>query len=286
MTDHETAAEPAEAWAGDRVTRWLRLAPGLERQLAPVTPLLFEAAAVQPGEAVLDVGCGTGPTTRAAAALAGPGGRVTGLDISPEMLAAAGALPAEGAPIDWVEADAVTWTPPPAGWDLVLSSFGVMFFSDPPAAVRNLATATRPGGRLAVAVWGPRNESELFDLPYDLALAARRAHEGAGEEQPVDAGPGSWSDRDVVTALLTGAGWRDVTVTPHRLRLAFGGGLDPRAAADTSLELGPARIAMKGAAEGTIAAFRDELENVYRDRVDENGHVVLGASIRIVTARR
>ena len=96
---------------------------------------------------MLDVGCGTGPTTRRAAAAVGGGGAVTGLDISSTMLQTAAAAPvAEGAaPIEWLQVDAVEWSPLSSEFDVVLSQFGVMFFSDPVRAFANLAAGNPPG---------------------------------------------------------------------------------------------------------------------------------------------
>lgn len=283
-----------DAWAGERVARWLRQSEGLERQLAPVSEVLFAAAALQPGERVLDVGCGAGPTTRQAAGLVGPSGAVTGLDVSAEMLdAAASIAPADGAaPIAWVVADAVTWSPPEAAFDVVLSRFGVMFFADPPAAFANLAAATRPGGRLVMAVWATRDESDLFAVPLHAALAARRAA-GVGDTPsmpadggPDDEGPFSLADGAAVRALLEGAGWTSVGAVPHRVALPFAGGLPPDAAARAAADFGPTRLALEGLDDDVRAAAVAAIGDAFAAHLDDAGHVVLDGRVVVLTATR
>lgn len=275
-----------DLWSGDRVARWLRQAAGLERQLAPVGDVLFAAAALRPGERVLDVGCGTGPTTRRAAREVGPTGHVTGLDISPEMLAAAAEAPIEdgAAPLAWTVADAVTWRPGDQAVDVVLSRFGVMFFSDPAAAFGTLAAATRPGGRLAMAVWGRRDESETFAVSLRATLDELRRRGCPVEAPPDDDGPFSLHDADAVTTLLTGAGWSDVRCAPHRLTLPFGGGLDPAAAATAALDFGPTRLVTAELAEDDRAAASAAIADAFGGHVGADGHVHLGASVMTVTA--
>ena len=290
----------ADEWSGDRVERWLRQAAGLERQLAPVSELLFAAARLRPGESVLDVGCGTGPTTLAAARLVGPAGRVRGLDVSGRMLEAAAASVADAgddtlAPIDWVEADAVTWVPDGPPVDVVMSRFGVMFFSDPPTAFANLARAAAPTGRLAFAAWQRRDESPVFAVPLLAAVEVLRARgitsTGAGVDLDAflaadDDGPFSLHDPVAVAAMLAGAGWTDVGIAPQVLALPFAGGVTPAAAAEAALDFGPTRLVLSGQDAAVAAAARDAIAEAFADHTDADGNVALTGAIHVVTARK
>lgn len=277
---------PDDAWEGERVARWLRMAEGLERQLAPVSDVLFRTAALQPGERVLDVGCGTGPTTRRAAAEVGPTGLVAGLDISGEMLKAASSVSVgdDAAPIEWIEGDVATTDVALPEVDAVISRFGIMFFAHPVHAFERLA-ASAPGGRLAVAVWAHRERSPLFEVPLQAALDEldRRGIEAA--HPPRDGGPFSLGDEEEVRALLEASGWTDVVWSPHGVRLLHGGGVNERDAAMASLDFGPTRFVVDGLDDADRAAVTDAIETALAEHLDAEGRVVLGGEIIVVTAR-
>jgi SAM-dependent methyltransferase len=272
-----------DEWAGERVERWLRQAASRDRQLEPVSDALFAAARVTAGEVVLDVGCGTGPTTRRAARFAGPDGAVTGVDVSAEMLeAAAGAAVDAGAAITWIVADVVDWPPPLSAYDLVISRFGVMFFRDPEHAFANLFAATRPGGRLAMATWARRDESAVFAVPLSAALAAL-GRDDAG--LPDDKDAFSLHDRPSIEDVLGPAGWTDVDVSVHHIPLLVGGGLDVTSAAEVAIGVGPTRHVTESLDEATRRAVLEAVEAALAAHVDERGRVVLAASVVITTAR-
>jgi SAM-dependent methyltransferase len=278
----------AVVWSGERAQRWVRMSESLERQLLPVSELLFAAAALRPGERVLDVGVGTGPTTRQAASIVGPSGAVTGVDIAAEMLVAAADRPSDpdAAPIEWRQADVATWQPEVEPYDVVMSRFGVMFFDDPVAAFANLHRVTAAGGRLVVAVWAERTASPFFELPYSIVMEHRRRW-GIGVEEPsAEGGPFSLSDPAVARDVLGRAGWADVSSAPRPVLLAVGGGLPPAEAARISLDVGPARLMSEDLDDDQLGQIRDAVTEVYVDHVDGQGHVVLEAAPVIITARR
>jgi SAM-dependent methyltransferase len=275
-------------WDAERVARWVAQAEALDRQLAPVSALLFEGAALRPGERVLDVGCGTGPTTRQAASIVGAGGWVAGLDVSAEMLAAGAAAPAPGAsaPIEWIEADASTWEPAIEAVDVVISRFGVMFFEDPVAAFTRLRDACRPGGRLCTMTWDRRDRTELFQVPMAATLAVLEARGLPVADLPVDGGAFSLGGADAVAGVLVPAGWSDVEVEHHAVRLRAGGGAGPAEAAEALVGIGPSRVLTDGLDDEVRAEVVAAVAVALEHHVDASGEVVLGGSVVRTRASR
>jgi SAM-dependent methyltransferase len=277
-----------EAWTAERATRWIAMSDAIDRQFGEVLDLLLTAAALRAGERVLDVGCGTGPSTVEAAARVGSHGSVVAADVSTEMIAAASGRPVQpgAAPVEWVVADAQTWQTGGAPFDVVLSRFGVMFFGDAGAAFANLHAMAAPDGRLCVSVWAHRPASEMFELLLSTTLASLD-EQGVtpGEVPGVDWGPFSLGDAPAATAMITAAGWRDVVWTPHAIRIPVGGGLTPQESAPIVMQLGPTRMALLGADPSVVAEVERRVVDVLEQHVDAAGHVVLGGAIGIITAR-
>jgi SAM-dependent methyltransferase len=136
-------------------------------------PALFEewsgrvadAGEIAPGDRVLDVACGTGVLARALARRVVPGGSVVGLDSNEGMLEVArGKEPS----VEWRRGRAEALPFESETFDAVVSQFGLMFFEDQGAALREMMRVLRSGGRLAVAVWGPLGESPGYAAMMEL----------------------------------------------------------------------------------------------------------------------
>ena len=139
VADSDAARPPAEVYEAEFV-------PALFR---PFAGTVLDAAVVRRGQRVLDVACGTGVLARAAAQRVGTDGAVTGLDASADMLAVARRLDPS---IGWIHGRAEALPLADGSVDAAVSQFGLMFFDDRVAALREMQRVLRPGGRLAVAV--------------------------------------------------------------------------------------------------------------------------------------
>lgn len=168
------------------------------------SPRLVEAAQVRPGMRVVDVACGTGVLAIEAARAAGPGGSVVGVDLNPGMLdVARGKAPH----IDWHEAPAESLPFGDAEFDTVLSQFGLMFFSDRSAALREMWRVLRPGGRLALAVW-----DSLESTPGYLAITRLLARLFGDEVADLLRSPYVLGEGDVLLELLRDSEIESATV--------------------------------------------------------------------------
>jgi SAM-dependent methyltransferase len=195
--------EQAEDWNGASGREFIEQRERHERVLGPLRARLLAAAAIRDGEHVLDVGCGCGETTILAARAAGSG-HALGADFSRIQVAEARRLAAAaGVANARFEVADVQVHPFEAGaFDVVLSSFGVMFFDDPAAAFGNLRTALRRGGRLAFVCWRTRDENPIFTTGFAEAAAVLGLRQRPG--------PGaafSLASTGRVGALLSGAGF-------------------------------------------------------------------------------
>jgi SAM-dependent methyltransferase len=168
---------------------------------------ILDAAQVGPGQKLLDVACGTGILARAALARISPGGSVVGLDLNPGMLAVATKLEPR---ITWRQGIAESLPYPDASFDIVLSQFGLMFFTDRLKAMSEMRRVLTPEGRLAVAVW-----DSLDHIPgyaAEVALVERIAGERA--VNPLRA-PFLLGDKDELAALFKSADVNEVSILTH-----------------------------------------------------------------------
>jgi ubiquinone/menaquinone biosynthesis C-methylase UbiE len=190
-----------------------------DAELRLLNEVLRRAYGLERDDDVLDVGCGTGQTTRDAARSA-PDGNVVGIDSSAEMIRRAKQVTeVDGLEnVTFVHADAQSHSFPSGSFDVVISRFGTMFFSDPAAAFVNIAHALRPDGRLVMMVWQPHDLNE-----WSVAIADALAGSGKSRAPVVEGlDPFSFADRDTVMRILDEAGFTDVTFRDVREPIYFG----------------------------------------------------------------
>jgi len=170
---------------------------------APLGDDLIAAAALQAGERVLDVACGTGLLARLAAKCVGRSGTVAGSDVHPAMLAVARSSAPPGAEIDWYETNAEAMPLPDESFDVVLCQMGLQFFSDKAAALSEIRRVLAPGGRAVINVPGP---TPAMFTAFAEALA-RHVDPQAGAFVDVVFG---LHDENELADLMRTAGFRDI----------------------------------------------------------------------------
>jgi SAM-dependent methyltransferase len=241
---------------------------------------LRAAIDVRPGERVLDVGCGTGLTTRDAARDAAPGD-VLGIDISERMLERARELTA-AARLDNVRyecGDAQVHRFASEHFDLAMSRFGVMFFADPVAAFANIGRALRPDARLVALVW-QRREDNAWELAIDAAIQPT----GQPPAPPEQADAFSLGDPVTAEGILERAGFHDIRFEDIAEPVSYGG--DTAAALEWVRHFGDVHTALArldpDARERALERLRDTLAAHH----SPDGGVVFDSRAWLISARR
>ena len=272
-----------EDWAGEMGLKWLANLDPFEQMIAPIGEAFLLHANVEPGETVIDLGCGGGATTLAIADLVAPSGKVMGVDISPDLVTAAQqrAKQAGANNIEFTCADASTVTLRDAPYDRLFSRFGSMFFEDPFAAFRNLHGLLRKGGRIDLAVWGPpRNNLWMMEM-----MGVVRNHVEVPPAEPRAPGPFAFEDLEYLGEIMSGGGFSDVQTTAYEGLQPVGGvGATPGQAADfASAAMATGRL-LKDQGEAVVEAARKDMTDLFaRHHVPGQG-VMMQGKVWFVTA--
>ena len=280
-------ATQIEFWNGETGRNWVTHDALMEAMLQPLGESVMDALAPQPGEHVLDIGCGCGHTSLSLADRVGAEGSVTGIDISAPMLAVASHLSAEhrreSTSIQFVEADAQTHAFEPERYDAVFSRFGVMFFEDPVAAFANIRCTLRTSGRLAFCCWQPRAVNPFMTVP---AMAALELLPAPPEMPPRAPGPFAFEEADYVTEVLTSAGFESPVVTPLQQPLTFGRGLSLTDIVERLVQIGPIAQMVRDAPKDLQQPVRDKVVDAVEPFYSEDTGMTLDGQFWQVTARR
>ncbi len=271
-----------EAWNGGESVHYVAHADRYDRQLAPFTEALLAQVRLTPLHAVLDVGCGCGALTLAAARMADS---VVGVDISAPLteVASERANKAQIHNVEFVVADAQTHAFVPGSFDLVISQFGLMFFDDPVGAFSNLRHSIAPGGRLAFVSWQGLIRNEWLTLIAREVAKLVEIPDFGG----LSRGPGMFAlmDKDETTALLESAGFIEVALESLAPNILIGGSGTVDQSMEFLLGMGMARgligLAGADAHDEVVEAVRLSLAERYKPDVG----VPCEASAWMVTAR-
>ena len=240
-------AEAIEAWDGPLFDRWMRFRQVLTAGLSAHGEEALRLFPPQPGQRVLDIGCGLGDTTQRIAGLVGPDGEAVGVDAATRFIEAARAEAAEAgvANARFLAADVQTATFDDR-FDLAFSRFGTMFFARPVAALRCVRAALVPGGRLVMVVWRRRLDNEwIYRAQRIVEEIVTRPEEY--EEPTCGPGPFSMADADTTSEILVHAGFEEISL--RRCDIPIMVGDDVEQAVDLVMSLGPAGEILRLAGE-------------------------------------
>jgi len=207
---HQTNHEQTALWNGRAGRAWVDQQQVLDQLFKPLENRLMEEVCAARGHRVLDVGCGTGSTTIAAARLLGATGHCVGVDISQPMIAAARARAIrDESPASFICADVQQYPFEPASFDTIISRLGVMFFDNPVVAFANLRRAATDGANLRCIAWRSAAENAFMTT---AERAAAPLLPNIPPRRPDAPGQFAFADRQWISSILEKSGWAGIDI--------------------------------------------------------------------------
>ena len=248
----------------------------ISAEVLPAAEVVVGAASLQPGERVVDLGCGDGNASLLAAAA---GAQVTGVDPAPRLLEVAAARAAErGLDVTFVEGAAAAMPLPDAAADVILSVFGVIFAPDAVAAAREMARVAAPRSRLVLSAWRPNGAiAEASRIRRDAVARAN------GVQPTADPSPFEWHEARALRELFEPYGFSVSVADAH---IAF---TAPSAASFADDQFGdhPGWIeAARVLDDAAFAALRDRAAAVYADGNEDPSGFRLTSDYVVATLER
>jgi SAM-dependent methyltransferase len=187
---------------------WVRHDASMNERLSSISDILFEGMDTAGCHIGLDIGCGAGSTTKRLHEMLGPHSKVTGLDISEQLLNLAKTV-GKNEYLEFVQADAQAFTFDKQETDIAISRFGVMFFENPVKAFENIRSAIKLGGQLRFVCWAPLEVNEFFYAPLNAVMDITGVSLASPGKEP---GPLAFSDYDYLSSILKNSGFSSVKI--------------------------------------------------------------------------
>ena len=283
----DTKNEFIACWNEILVPKWNKFRHILSGNGAVHSSTAYDYFQIQPGDKVLDIGCGYGETSLEIGKIVGPEGEVLGLDCTESFLETAENERKEAGidNVKFVLGDAQTYELPENYFDVVYSRFGVMFFQNIVFALKNAHKALKPGGKLCMIVWRTIDDNPCWGMAKDISLRhLPPPGDGAATCGP---GPFALASEETTRGMMNAAGFSNIELF-HRndAKVSIGNTLDE--AIDFQLMVGPSGEIIREAGDlgqEKLPELVDDMKNTMSEYAKDGG-VILDSSTWLIMARK
>ncbi len=268
-------------WNEEPVKHWIKLDSSLNERFSLITSELFKKIDFKNGQKALDIGCGSGFTSKKTFDMVGEEGQVLGIDISEPMLNLANKKYSIYKKIKFINADVQNYKFRTKFFDHVVSRFGVMFFDDPIKAFKNIKSSLKKNATLTFVCWGELKKNDFFTIPIDSVLKHLPLDY---PEENKDPGPLAFSDKLYIKNILKKAGYQDVCVETVNTKITTKDSLCKNATLLMNVGIG-ARILRENLVSKKIYnKIKETIESKSKVKVIDD-FVSYNASINIIRAK-